>query len=226
MVKTGIAMGVCAFVLGGCAHQGQVTEQQFAHVPSGGMAKVDEARTELSKAQDEVGRKTLAIDSAEREVSVAKDDVRVADAEAQRTETMLKQADFNRSAPGQRKSYEDASFFRAQKDLAESHLKAANSAVKLAQAEKQGAEAERDFATAYVSSRQYDALVKSGDPSVKATDVNAVRTNMEDARSRIQAAKSEVLGAKSTADRDRMMWEASKSQFESRRGTGGANNAR
>ena len=94
---------------------------------------------------------------------MAKDDVRVADAEAQRTETMLKQADFNRSAPGQRKSYEDASFFSAQKDLAESHLKAANSAVKLAQAEKQGAEAERDFATAYVSSRQYDALVKSGD---------------------------------------------------------------
>jgi len=226
MVKTSIAVGICAFVLGGCAHQGQVSEQQLARVPSGGMARVDEARTELARAQDDVGRKTLAIASAEREVSVAKGDVRVAEAEAQRTETMSKQADFNRSAPGQRKSYEDASYFRAQKDLAESHLKAANSAVKLAQAEKQGAEAERDFATANVSSRQYDALVQSGDPSVKETDVNAVRKNMEDGRGRIQAAKSEILVAKSTADRDRMMWEANKSQFEGRRGTGEASNSR
>ncbi len=226
MVKTRIALGVCAFVLGACAHQGQVSEQQLARVPSGGMARVDEARTDLSRTQDELGRKDLAIASAEREVSVAKDDVRVADAEAQRTETMLKQADFNRSAPGQRKSYEDATLFRAQKELAEAHLKAANSAVKLANAEKQEAEAERDFATANVSSRQYDALLQSGDPSIKETDVNAVRKNMEDARSRIQATKGEVLAAKSTADRDRMMWEASKSQFESRRGTGGASNAR
>jgi len=226
MMKTRIVVGVCGFALGACAHQGQVTEQQLAHVPSGGMEKVDEARTELSRAQDEVGRKSLAIASAEREVSVAKDDVRVAEAEAQRTETMMKQADFDRSAPGQRKSYEDGTLFRAQKDLADSHLKAANSAVKLAKAEKQGAEAERDFATANVSSRQYDALLQSNDPSVKETDVNAVRKNMEDARSRIQAAKSEVLAAKSTADRDRMIWEASKSHFESRRGTGGASNAR
>ncbi len=226
MVKTRIALGVCAFVLGACAHQGQVSEQQLVRVPSGGMARVDEARTDLSRTQDELGRKDLAIASAEREVSVAKDDVRVADAEAQRTETMLKQADFNRSAPGQRKSYEDATLFRAQKELAEAHLKAANSAVKLANAEKQEAEAERDFATANVSSRQYDALLQSGDPSIKETDVNAVRKNMEDARSRIQATKGEVLAAKSTADRDRMMWEASKSQFESRRGTGGASNAR
>ena len=225
-MKTRIAVGVCAFVLGACAHQGQVSEQQLARVPSGGMAKVDEARTELSRAQDEVGRKTLAIASAEREVSVAKDDVRVADAETQRSETMLKQADFDRSGPGQKKSYEAASLCRAQKDLAESHLKAASSAVTLANAEKQGAEAERDFATANVSSRQYDALLQSGDPSVKETDVNAVRKNMEDARSRIQSSKSEVLAARSTADRDRMMWDASKSQFESRRGTGGASNAR
>ncbi len=199
MVKTRIALGVCAFVLGACAHQGQVSEQQLARVPSGGMARVDEARTDLSRTQDELGRKDLAIASAEREVSVAKDDVRVADAEAQRTETMLKQADFNRSAPGQRKSYEDATLFRAQKELAEAHLKAANSAVKLANAEKQEAEAERDFATANVSSRQYDALLQSGDPSIKETDVNAVRKNMEDARSRIQATKGEVLAAKSTA---------------------------
>src|SRR5258707_15528599 len=96
MEQTRIVLaGLCAFVLGACAHQGQVSEQQLARVPSGGMAKVDEARTDLSRAQDELGRKDLAITSAEREVSVAKDDVRVADAESQRTETMMKQADFN-----------------------------------------------------------------------------------------------------------------------------------
>src|ERR1700736_6209544 len=103
MMQTRILTGVCAFVLGACAHQGgQVSEQQMARVPSGGMAKVDEARTDLSRAQDELARKTLAITSAEREISVAKDDVRVAEAESQRTETMMKQADFDRSSPGQK----------------------------------------------------------------------------------------------------------------------------
>ncbi len=226
MVQTRIVVGVCAFVLGACAHQGQVTEQQLARVPSEGMAEVDQARTDLSRAQDKVARQNLAITSAEREVSVAKDDVRVADAESRRTETMMNKADFDRNASGQRNSYQDANLFRGQKEVAEAHLKAANSALKLAKAEKQEAEAERDFATAQVSSRQYDALVQTGDPSVKETNVSAVKKNMDEGRSRIQAAKGEVATAQSTADLDRILWETSKSQFERRRGTGGANDAR
>lgn len=222
MIHKKIVVGVCAFVLGACAHQGQVSDQQFARVPSGEMADVDQARADLSKAQDEVARRDLAITSAEREISVAKDDVRVADAELHRTEAMMKKADFDRSASGQRESYQDAGLFRAQKEAAEAHLKAANSASKLSKAQKQEAEAERDFAAAQVESRQYEALVRTGDPSIKDTNANTVRKNMEQAGSRVQAARGEVAIAKSTADRDRMAWEASKSQFESRRGTGGA----
>jgi hypothetical protein len=227
MVQTRIlAVGVCAFVLGACAHQGQVTEQQMARVPSGGMAKVDEARTELARAQDKVARQDIAITSAESEVSVAKDDVRVAEAGSNRTETMMKKADFDRNPSAQRDAYHDASLSRAEKEAAAAHLKAANSALKLAKAQKQEAEAERDFATAQVSSRQYDALVETGDLSVKDTDTNAVKKNMDEGRSRVQAAKGEVAVAKSTADQDRMIWEVTKTQFESRRGTGGTSDVR
>jgi|GEM_PF-2621992 len=225
-MQTKIAVGVLAFVLGACAHQGQVSDQQFARVPSREMAEVDQARADLSKAQDEVGRRDLAITSAEREISVAKDDVRVADAELRRTETMMNKADFDRSASGQRESHQDASLFRAQKEAAEAHLKAANSAAKLSKAQKQEAEAERDLATAQVESRQYDALVKTGDPSIKDTNANTVKKNMDEARSRVQAAKGHVATAKSTADLDRMVWDASKSQSDSRRGKGGAGDAR
>ena len=123
MEQTRIVLaGLCAFVLGACAHQGQVTEQQLARVPSGGMAKVDEARTELSRAQDKVARQDIAITSAEGEVSVAKDDVRVADAGSNRTETMMKKADFDRNASAQRSAHQDASLSRAQKEAAEAHL--------------------------------------------------------------------------------------------------------
>lgn len=226
MIQTKLVVAACAFVLGACAHQGQVTDQQMARVPSGGMAKVDQARTDQARAQDEVARRDLAITSAEREVAVAKDDVRVADAELRRTEATLNKADFDRSASGQRSSYRDASYFRAQKETAEAHLKAADSAVLLAKAEKREAEAERDVAIAHVSSHQYDALVKTGDPSVKDTNASAVKKNMDDAHGRIQAAKGEVATAKATADRDTMLWETSKSQFESRRGKGGAGDAR
>jgi chromosome segregation ATPase len=229
MMKIRIVVGVCAFVLGACATQkgqGQVTEQQLARVPSEGMAEVAQARADLSKAQDAIGRRNLAIASAEREISVAKDDVRVADAELRRTETTMTKADFDRNAKGQRDSSQDASLFRAQKEAAEAHLKAANSAANLSKAQKQEAVATRDFAAAQVESCQYDALVKTGDPSVKDTNANAVKTNMDEARSRIQAAKGAVATAQSTSDRDAMEWDTSKSQFENRRGKGGAGNTK
>lgn len=225
MSKMRIAVGACVLVLGACASkQGQVSQQQLARVPSEGMAEVDQARTDLSKAQDAVNRRDLAVTSAEREIAVAKDDVRVADAELQRTQAMMKKADFDRNAPGQRQSDQDGSLFRAQKEAAEAHLKFANSASKLAQAEKKEAEAEASFANAQLVSRQYDALVKSGDPSVKDTDANSVKKNVDESRSRIQAAKGDVANAKVSADRDRALWQNSKQQFENRRGVGGASN--
>lgn len=192
----------------------------MARVPAAEMGEIEQARTDLARAEDAIAKQDLALASAEKEISVAKDDIRVADAELARTKSMSNQADFDRDAPGQRQSGKDSTRFVAQKAAAEAHLKAANSSYKLVKAQKKEAEAARDFAKAQLASRQYDALVATGDPSVRETNPRAINKDLDESRSRMQAAKGEVSIAKATADRDMREWESSQNHSDSRRGIG------
>lgn len=206
-----------------CMHS-KVSERNLARVPPEQLTKVNQDRIAVAKAGDEVARRDLAVESADKEVSVAKRETDVADAQIKKARDAMTKAGFDRDASAQRRASQEMTNYQNQKALSEVRVKAASAQADLARAEKRQAEAERDLAKAQLDKHEYDALAQSGDPSARQTNPNAILNKIQEADTRVQTTKAEVQRAKITADGAVTAWQRTQRELNSGRGIGGAGN--
>lgn len=221
-------VGAGCLLVGGCStvqnatSSGGLSKEQVARIPPDQMGPVNQARLDLSKAEDEVARRDLAVQSANHEVEVVKQDVKVGQTQLDRTKALLTKANFDRNSQAGQQAQRDSGVYQAQLDAAQAHLKAANAASDLAKAQKKEAEAQRDLAKAKLDLTQATALKNSGDPAGKDVNVDRIRSRVDDRLKDVEKARSDIARLQSEADRERMAWQVADQRYNQVRGVGGS----
>ena len=227
MRKWVVGLG-CASVMGCSAvHKAtapdSLSREQIARIPPDQMAPVNQARLDLSKAEDEAARRDLGVKSASQEVEVAKQDVKVGQTELDRTKALLNKANFDRNSQAGQQAQRDSAVYQAQLDAGQAHLKAANAALDLATAQKKESEGQRDLAKAKLDLAEATALKNSGDPEGRNVNVDTFRSKVDDRLKNVEKARSDIARLQSEADRERMAWQVADQRYNRVRGVGGAN---
>ena len=199
-----------------------VTPEQLARIPADQLGPVNEAKTELQKATDEVARRDGALQSSQNEVNVAKQELNVANAQLDQSKALLSQANFDRNSEEGLKAARAQTVNQAKQEEAQAHVSAANAAADLANAQKREAEALRNLAQAKLDLTGGEALKASGDPSGKNVNIDSMRSKVEDRSKQVEQARNDVAKLQTQAERERAAWQVANEHLNEVRGIGGA----
>jgi peptidoglycan hydrolase CwlO-like protein len=217
-----------ALGLVGCSTTGSsfVTPELLARIPADQMGPVNQAQTELKKAEDEVARTGQALKSSQGEVDVAKKELDVAKAQIDETKAVLSKANFDHNSEEGQRALRQQTLNQAQQNVAQAHVKAANTAVDLGEAQKREAEAAREYALAKVDLTAGEALKASGDPSGKNMNVDSMRAKVDDRLKQLEQVRNDVTKLQTQAELDRNAWQDANQRFNEMRAKSGASSTR
>jgi hypothetical protein len=211
----------CLLIVGCSSVPKNLGPEELARIPTEQMGPVNQARADLAKAEDEVGRRSVAVQSAKNEVEVARPEVKVAESELDRAKALLNKATFDRNSQAGQQAQRDVAMYQAQLDAAQAHLKAANAAVELANAQKTQAEAQHELAKTKVQFAEATALQNSGDPAGKNVNIDSIRSSVDDRLKDVEKTQTDIARLQSEAERERMAWQIADQHYKQMRGVGG-----
>jgi len=214
---------------GACAHgtsmkSDTVSDETLARVPADKMGGVNQARLDLSKAQDTLAREKLAQEKAKRYIDVANNEISMAKAQVERDQAAQKAADYARNDQAATQSQSAAGLARQREQVANAHLNAAQELAKYSDSRVIAAQKAVDLGTARLELAKYKALQASGDKSVANIDGPAIQKKVEEARVALEQERAKVTQAKASASAARNSWVALRNQLpaDQRFGVGGS----
>jgi hypothetical protein len=223
-----LVIGAALAFAGACAHgstrSDTVSDEALARVPATRMAQVDQARTDVNRAKDNIARENLRLNKAKKYVDVANNEVKVAEAQVNRNESAQDAANYARNDQGATQSQSAMGLSRQREQVAQSHVKAANDLVTYAQARVDAATKAVDLANARLEDAKFKAVKASGDPAVNNIDGQAIAKRVEDTRVALEQERNKVAQAKANASASRTSWVALRDQLpaDQRFGVGGS----
>ena len=223
LLKRWLVASGCLSIVGCSTTPKGLEPEAIARIPPEQMAAVNQARADLTKAEDEVGRRNVAVQSANNDVEVARPEVKVAQSELDRAKALLNKATFDRNSQAGQQAQRDVALYQAQLDAAQAHLKASNAAVELANAQQKEAEAQHELAKAKVQFAEASALQNSGDPAGKNVNIDSIRSHVDDRLKDVEKTQTDIARLQSEAERERMAWQIADQHYKQMRGVGGAN---
>ena len=222
-----VVTAALAFV-GACAHGSMksdtVSDDVLARVPSNQMGGVNQARLDLSKAQDTLAREKLGQEKAKRYIDVANNEVSIAKAQIERDHSAQQAADYARNNQAATQSQSASGLARQREQVANAHLNAAQELSKYSDSRVSAAQKAVDLANARLELAKYKAVQASGDKSAANIDGPAIQKTVEDARVALEQERAKVTQTKASASAAHNSWVALRDQLpaDQRFGVGGS----
>jgi len=223
-----LVIGAALAFAGACAHgstrSDTVSDEALARVPANQLAHVDQARTDVSRAKDNVARENLRLNKAKKYVDVANNEVKIAEDQLNRDKSAQDAANYARNDQGATQSQSAMGLARQREQVAQGHVKAANDLVAYAQTRVDAATKAVDLANARLEEAKFKAVQASGDPGVNNIDGQAIAKRVEDTRVALEQERNKVAQAKANASASRTSWVALRNQLpaDQRFGVGGS----
>jgi hypothetical protein len=223
-----LVIGAALAFAGACAHgstrSDTVSDEVLARVPANQMAQVDQARTDVNRAKDNVARENLRLNKAKKYVEVANNEVKIAEDQLNRDKSAQEAANYARNDQGATQSQSAMGLARQREQVAKGHVKAADDLVAYAQTRVDAATKAVDLANARLEDAKYKAVKASGDPAVNNIDGQAIAKRVEDTRVALEQERNKVAQAKANASASRTSWVALRDQLpaDQRFGVGGS----
>ncbi|MGQ0505420.1 MAG: hypothetical protein ACT4TC_08865 [Myxococcaceae bacterium] len=174
--------GACAHTEAGLTTSPTVSDEKLARVPADQLGGVNEARAMQTEAKDEVARKALEVKKAKKEVDLANQDLKVAQAQIDRARKGNENSRFNRDAAGEKTTTSQLASAQAQLVAAKSRIELAKAQLTLAEDQHRRAETEMSLGTAKVDLAKAEALTASGDPSATSINTAAIQQRINSAQ--------------------------------------------
>ena len=215
-------------VAGACAHgstrSDTVSDEVLARVPANQMAAVDQARTDVSRAKDNVARENLRLNKAKKYVDVANNEVKISQDQLNRDKAAQDAANYARNDKGATQSQSAMGLARQREQVAAAHVKSANELVNYSQARVTAAEKAVDLANARLEDAKFKAVKATGDRAAQDIDGQAIAKRVEDARVALEQERAKVAQAKTNASAARSSWITLRDQLpaDQRFGVGGS----
>ena len=216
-------------VAGACAHGSSVksdtvSDEALARVPPDKMAGVNQARLDVAKAKDTLARENLSHEKANRYIEVAKNEVAIAKAQIDRSESAQKAADYARNDQATSQSQSAMGLARQREQVANSHVNAAQELEKYSAARVSAAQKAVDLANARLEQAEFKAVQATGDPVINNIDGQAIAKRVEDTRVALEQDRAKVSQTKASASAARSSWVALRDQLPAaqRFGVGGS----
>jgi hypothetical protein len=226
----GLVVTAALAFAGACAHgkvlSDTVSDEALARVPASQMAPVNQARLDVSKAQDTLAREKLRLDQAKKSVDVAGSEVAIAKAELDRDQAAKQAADSARNPQAATEAQSAMGLARQKQQAAEAHVQAGDALVGYAQERVTAAQKAVDLANARLELAKYKVLKASGDKAVADVDGDAIQKRVQDTRVALEQERAKVSQAKASAVTARKSWMALRGQLpaDQRFGVGGSGN--
>ena len=224
----GLVLTAALAFLGACAHGSSrsdtVSDEALARVPAADMASVNQARSDVSKAKDNLARENIRLTQAKKYVAVAQGEVKVAKAQLDGNQSAQSAADYARNDQATGQAQSALGLARQREQVANAHVIAANQLVTYAQERVNAANKAVDLANARLESAKFKAVQASGDPAAGNIDGQAITKRVEDARVALEQERTKVATSKANATAARTSWVALRDQLpaDQRFGIGGS----
>lgn len=214
--------GACA--TGSSVKSDTVSDETLARVPAEQMASVNQARLDVSKAQDSLNRENLRLSQAKKYVDVANNEVKITQEQLNRDKAAQEAANYARNDKAATQSQSAMGLARQREQVANAHVKAATDLEAYAQARVNAGQKAVDLANARLEQAKYKAVQASGDRAVNNIDGQAIAKRVEDARIALEQERAKVSQAKASATAARTSWVALRDQLpaDQRFGVGGS----
>ena len=208
----------------GCAHQNIGAESRASKVTDADAGRlkptqdrlVDEARSTLGAASDNLARTKLKIQDAKNEEQGAKAEAKAGEAALSAAAAQQQMADQSREPAALANATKQQELAAAKKRAAEAHLTYARNLVAANEARAQVAEQQVEVAQARVDWAKLQALQQAKNPAAGKYDAGRFQTTVNDAQVNLTAMQKRAKGLDEEATLSKQAWELSQRQVATR----------
>jgi CRISPR/Cas system CSM-associated protein Csm2 small subunit len=196
----------------------KVSDEDLGRLGSDQLGPVNQARTKVAQAQDNVARSKLAEQDADHQKELAKADGAAAKADAQNAEAQQKIANDTRSPQQEQRAQTLTQNAQLRKQVSDAHEEFAKKLGDARSAEVEVANEQLDLANAQLEQARLQALQEAKVPAATKYNQGEILDRVSKAQQDVQQAQEKATQASTQAQASQTTWNQLRQQYQAQAG--------